>query len=122
MGPTAVLGEGEADVASSHCPGRDLPRGGRFQRVIGTPNDDQITGDDRGQVILGGEGNDAIDGRGGHDLLAGQGGDDTIAARDGTFDVVDCGPGVDAVTADRFDLVSRDCESRARAVVRARRY
>jgi Ca2+-binding RTX toxin-like protein len=95
---------------------------GCFQHVIGTSNEDQITGDDRGQVILGGEGNDAIDGRGGHDLLAGQGGDDTIAARDGTFDVVDCGPGVDAVTADRFDLVSRDCESRARAVVRARRY
>jgi Ca2+-binding RTX toxin-like protein len=99
----------------SACPGC-------FERVIGTPNDDQITGDDRDQVILGGEGNDAIDGRGGHDLLAGQGGDDTIAARDGTFDVVECGPGVDAVTADRVDFVSRDCESGARAVVRARRY
>ena len=93
-----------------------------FERVIGSPNDDQITGDARGQVILGGDGADTIDGRGGHDVLAGGAGDDTIDAQDGAIDGVDCGAGVDTVTADRFDLVSRSCETRVRGVTRTRRY
>jgi Ca2+-binding RTX toxin-like protein len=85
------------------------------EAVIGTSFDDQLTGDARPQAIRGGDGNDLIDGGGGNDLLSGQGGDDTIAARDGRIDVVACGGGTDSVTADRRDVVARDCESVARA-------
>jgi Ca2+-binding RTX toxin-like protein len=87
------------DVAS--CPGC-------VERVIGTPNDDTITGDGHAQWIFGGDGNDTLDGGGGPDLISGQGGDDTIGAHDGSVDGVLCGAGADSVTADRFDLVSRN--------------
>jgi Ca2+-binding RTX toxin-like protein len=80
------------------------------QRVIGSANDDTITGDGHAQWIFGGDGNDTLDGGGGPDLISGQGGDDTIEAHDGAIDGVLCGAGADSVTADRFDLVSRSCE------------
>jgi Ca2+-binding RTX toxin-like protein len=81
------------------------------ERVIGTQADDRITGDSNPQVIQGGEGDDVLDGGGGPDIIAGQDGDDTITSRDGMFDAVGCGAGLDAVLADRIDLVSRDCET-----------
>jgi len=81
------------------------------QRVIGTPNDDHITGDGDAQEILGAGGNDILDGGGGHDAIAGQDGDDTITSRDGVRDTVTCGDGTDSVTADRRDLVRRNCEN-----------
>jgi Ca2+-binding RTX toxin-like protein len=93
------------DMAS--CPGC-------VQRVIGSANDDQITGDRQAQEILGGSGNDTLDGGGGPDLISGQNGDDTIAAHDGFIDGVLCGAGADSVTADRFDLVDRSCEQVSR--------
>jgi Ca2+-binding RTX toxin-like protein len=98
------------DMAS--CPGC-------VERVIGSPNDDTITGDGHAQWIFGGDGNDTLAGGGGPDLISGQGGDDTIGAHDGSVDGVLCGAGADSVTADRFDLVSRNCEqvSRLRAGV-----
>jgi hypothetical protein len=43
-------------------------------------------------------------------VLYGGDGNDVIRARDGSFDVVGCGPGRDAVIADRVDLVGVDCE------------
>jgi hypothetical protein len=43
-------------------------------------------------------------------LLAGSG-DDFVAAADGEQDLVLCGPGVDTVSVDPVDLVSRDCEA-----------
>jgi Ca2+-binding RTX toxin-like protein len=84
---------------------------GCVERVIGTPLDDHITGDARAEVILGGSGDDVLDGGRGSDVLAGQDGDDTITSRDGMFDIVGCDGGADTVFADRFDLVSRDCET-----------
>jgi Ca2+-binding RTX toxin-like protein len=96
----------------SDCPGC-------VERVIGSPNDDQITGDGRAQAIFGGDGNDTLDGGGGSDVISGQAGDDTIGARDGAVDGVLCGAGADSVTADRFDLVDRGCELVSRSRVRA---
>jgi Ca2+-binding RTX toxin-like protein len=87
----------------SACPGC-------VERVIGTSHDDRITGDQRSQAILGGDGNDTLDGGAGPDVIAAQGGDDTVNARDGFIDIVLCGEGVDAVAADRFDVLSR-CEN-----------
>jgi hypothetical protein len=81
------------------------------ERVIGTPWDDTISGDARAQTILGGDGADVLSGGGARDTLGGGEGDDTIAARDGAIDIVSCGDGVDAVDADRIDLVSWDCEN-----------
>jgi len=84
------------------------------ERVIGTREGDHIAGDDRAQAILGGDGDDELDGGGGRDVLSGQGGDDAIGARDGKVDAVSCDGGTDSVLADRFDAVSRDCETVSR--------
>jgi len=81
------------------------------ERVIGTREGDRIAGDDRAQAILGGDGDDELDGRGGPDAISGQGGDDAIEARDGAIDTITCAGGTDSVFADRFDPVSRDCET-----------
>lgn len=95
------------DLDLSACPGC-------VERVIGSPQDDHITGDAGAQAIFGGPGNDVIDGGGGPDLLSGDAGDDSITSVDGVFDVVGCGDGADVATADRFDLVSWDCETVSR--------
>jgi Ca2+-binding RTX toxin-like protein len=47
----------------------------------------------------------------GRDRLYGGAGNDTINAADGWRDQIDCGSGRDRVTADRFDVVSPNCES-----------
>jgi hypothetical protein len=57
-----------------------------------------------------GLGNDVVDPGPGSDFVLGGDGDDTIAARDGFGDVVECGPGIDTVTADRADVLS-GCEN-----------
>ncbi len=67
-----------------------------------------LGGDDR---LFGGRGNDRLDGGRGKDVLSGGAGDDTILARDKTRDVISCGSGRDLVTADRIDVVARDCET-----------
>ena len=61
--------------------------------------------------MLGGAGNDRIDATAGPgDVVAGGGGNDVISARDGAADRITCGAGRDRVTADRADVVARDCE------------
>jgi hypothetical protein len=37
-------------------------------------------------------------------------GNDTVDVRGGGLDFVDCGPGRDTVSADRGDILARDCE------------
>jgi Ca2+-binding RTX toxin-like protein len=88
---------------------------GCVERVIATPYDDRIAGDDSAQAILGGDGDDVLDGGRGPDVLSGDAGDDSITSRDGTIDFVRCGAGADTVVADRRDLVSPDCENVTRA-------
>ncbi|MDX6679603.1 MAG: hypothetical protein QOE31_3655, partial [Solirubrobacteraceae bacterium] len=44
------------------------------------------------------------------DIVAGGDGKDVIKARDGAIDRITCGAGRDRVTADRIDVVARDCE------------
>jgi hypothetical protein len=60
-------------------------------RVDGGPGDDLL--------VAGGEGS----------ILRGGSGDDRFLTRDGVRDEVDCGPGHDAVRADRLDAL-RGCE------------
>ena len=47
---------------------------------------------------------------GASDVLSGGRGRDRIRARDGLRDRINCGRGVDTVTADRNDVVASNCE------------
>jgi Ca2+-binding RTX toxin-like protein len=60
-------------------------------------------------VLLGSSFGDRLYGRQGRDLLRGRAGNDVISARDRSRDVIDCGAGLDRVTADRRDRL-RGCE------------
>jgi Ca2+-binding RTX toxin-like protein len=53
--------------------------------------------------------NDAIVGARGSDTVRAGAGNDTVVTTDGARDFVDCGGGIDTVTADRVD-VARNCE------------
>ena len=87
-------------------PGNDLLIGGYAQdTLLGGPGNDTIEGGPSIDVIKGGPGRDRIDGEGGGDI---------IDVRDGERDVVRCGKNsydsVDAVDADRLDVIASDCE------------
>lgn len=69
-----------------------------------------LAGTSGGDVLCGLGGADRLTGGRGSDRIYGGAGDDRIAARDKAFDIVGCGPGRDAVSADRIDLVGVDCE------------
>ncbi|QRN98182.1 hypothetical protein JRI60_03670 [Archangium violaceum] len=86
--------------------------------VIGKAADDTLIGGDAADNLKGGGGNDTLDGGNGNDSLNGGNGIDTlnggpgndnILSQDGNRDQVNCGPGVDSVTADNFDQLV-DCE------------
>lgn len=71
------------------------------ENLRGSPQDDTLTGDTDTNVILGGAGDDEINPGGGPDSVYGGPDDDTINVVDGLADnLIDCGTGVDTVTAD----------------------
>lgn len=87
-------------------------------RLEGTPRHDTICGLTGADVIAARGGNDRIEGGAGadtirpgsgRDVVAGGEGRERIYARDGQRDVIDCGPYLDTVYADRADRVVR-CE------------
>jgi hypothetical protein len=88
---------------------RLLGRGGR-DVMLGESGADRLDGGPGADLMSGGAGNDAINGRSGADLILGGAGKDTINARDGARDYVACGAGRDRVTADRRDVLAKDCE------------
>lgn len=89
--------------------------------VKGGAGDDVLLGGDERDTLDGELGNDTIDGKGGDDVLLGGSGDDrltggpgvdrfngaagrdTIDSKDGNAEIVDCGIGIDTVTADAND-------------------
>ena len=80
-------------------------------RVQGALGDDEITGGYGPDLLEGGGDDDTIVGGAGADTIAGGGGNDLIDIRDGAADTVDCGDGVDAVSADLADPAnSPGCE------------
>jgi hypothetical protein len=95
------LGNGGADRLTGGR-GRDL--------MLGGPGKDRLDGGPGADVAFGGSGNDRLAGGTGADLILGGSGKDTISARDRTRDYISCGPGNDRVTADKRDVVARDCE------------
>ena len=66
----------------------------------GTGNDEVTTRD----------GSDAVDLGPGLDIASTGDADDTISALDGATDQIDCGSGIDAVSADASDVVATSCE------------
>lgn len=57
--------------------------------------------------IDGSDGSDVITGDAARNVLNGEGGDDTIISRDRAADLVQCGTGLDRVTADGFDTIDQ---------------
>jgi Tol biopolymer transport system component len=87
--------------------------------IYGHAGADRIRAGDSHDLVVGGKGNDIIDGGfgddrlfggPGQDLIDGGGGWDAVVSRDGSADRIRCGPGRDAVWADRLDIVAQDCE------------
>jgi Ca2+-binding RTX toxin-like protein len=77
----------------------------------GTPGPDTISGHAGNDRIYGLDGHDTIVGGSGHDLVYAGAGNDRIDVKDGEIDFVSCGLGIDTVTADRIDLLTRaECE------------
>jgi len=74
-----------------------------FNNVVGTVNDDIITGGNGGQVLNGEDGNDVINGFGSNDWLFGGNGDDIVNGGNGSDFVVGVG---DDLGADDFDVLS----------------
>lgn len=72
-------------------------------RALGGP--DALTGGAGRDSLDGGSGDDALTGGAGPDDIDGGDGNDTVDSRDGEVDLVDCGGGVDTVTADAADVV-----------------
>jgi len=110
-----VLGGRGGDDCLFGRGGEDLLKGGTGADLLdGSSGSDRINGDAGDDKIRAGNGNDDITPGTGNDTVAAQGGNDTILARDNARDTIDCGGGVDKVTADRTDVV-RFCEYVKRA-------
>jgi Ca2+-binding RTX toxin-like protein len=100
--------------------------------VLGGSAGDVLTGSAAGNILAGGPGADSLSGFRGVDFLLGEAGADLLTggrgadgydagpgadrvhSRDRQPDLVTCGPGKDAVTADAVDAVKRDCEKVSR--------
>ena len=78
--------------------------------VDGGPGQDTIVTAGGSQTLAGGDGDDYLAGGAGSDSYLGGPGDDLIAAADGVVDRVDCGDGLDAVSADPGDILT-GCEA-----------
>jgi Ca2+-binding RTX toxin-like protein len=108
-------------VSAPH--GRTLTGGPKPDKLTGTRYADRLNGGGgndwlRGgagnDVLNGGAGNDVLEGGAGADRILGSTGNDTITARDGTRDTINCGPGRDVASVDKFDRVT-GCEVVRRA-------
>lgn len=78
--------------------------------IDGGAGPDRLFGGGANDTLIGGDGADELNGGPGIDVVDGGPGDDTIFARDGVPDVIDCGEGIDTVTADAADSVA-NCEN-----------
>ena len=122
-----VRGAGRTDVLTG-SPAGDLISGRTdIDFLFGLAGDDCIRGEKGGDIIDGGDGDDVVDGGSGDDRIrggdgddrlygrrginrySGGPGDDRIYARNGRSEIVECGPGIDVVKADRGDKLRR-CE------------
>ena len=101
-------GEG-ADVLDGDGGDDSLWGGDGRDRLFGGSGNDRLLGGAKADELHGDTGNDQLVPGTGRDRVWGGPGNDTISARDGSRDVIDCGAGLDRVTADRRDRL-RGCE------------
>jgi uncharacterized repeat protein (TIGR01451 family) len=101
-------GEG-ADVLDGDGGDDQLSGGDGRDRLFGGSGSDRLLGGAKGDELHGDTGIDQLFPGTGRDRVWGGPGNDTISARDGSRDVIDCGAGLDRVTADRRDRL-RGCE------------
>jgi uncharacterized repeat protein (TIGR01451 family) len=101
-------GEG-ADVLDGDGGDDALWGGDGRDRLFGGDGNDRLLGGAKGDEMHGDAGNDQLLPGTGRDRVWGGAGNDVISARDGSRDVLDCGAGLDRVTADRRDRL-RGCE------------
>ena len=101
-------GEG-ADVLDGDGGDDQLWGGDGRDRLFGGSGVDRLLGGAKSDELHGDTGNDQLFPGSGRDRAWGGPGNDTISARDGSRDVIDCGAGLDRVTADRRDRL-RACE------------
>jgi len=101
-------GEG-ADVLDGDGGDDTLSGGDGRDRLFGGAGSDRVLGGAKGDELRGDTGDDQLFPGTGRDRVWGGAGNDVISARDGSRDVIDCGPGLDRVTADRRDRL-RGCE------------
>ena len=101
-------GEG-ADVLDGDGGDDTLSGGDGRDRLFGGAGNDRLLGGAKGDEMHGDAGNDQLFPGTGRDRVWGGAGNDVISARDGSRDVIDCGAGLDRVTADRRDRL-RGCE------------
>jgi Ca2+-binding RTX toxin-like protein len=78
-------------------------------RLTGGDGSDRLRGSDGNDRLSGGAGDDRLKGGRGRNRLSGGSGNDRLNGVNGRFDRLNCGPGVDSVSADRKDRV-RGCE------------
>jgi uncharacterized repeat protein (TIGR01451 family) len=105
-------GEGN-DVIDGDGGDDSLWGGNGRDRLIGGAGNDSLYGGLKRDVLAGGVGDDQLFPGTGRDLVRAGAGNDAITARDGSRDVIECGPGIDRVTADRRDRLV-GCEQVAR--------
>ncbi len=91
LGVTATIDAGGGGTASY---GSIVETFSGIENLIGTANNDFLTGNNSANVIDGGAGNDTLTGGGGGDTLLGGAGDDVLAGGGGS-DVIDGGAGID---------------------------
>jgi Ca2+-binding RTX toxin-like protein len=101
-------GEG-ADVLDGDGGDDTLSGGDGRDRLFGGAGNDRLLGGAKGDELRGETGDDQLFPGTGRDRVFGGAGNDVISARDGSRDVIDCGAGLDRVTADRRDRL-RGCE------------
>jgi Ca2+-binding RTX toxin-like protein len=100
-GADHLVGTAKADTLNGRA-GNDT--------LMGGAGNDTLNGGPGNDSLFGGAGNDKLIGGPGRDKLYGGTGNDTIYARDGSRDTIDCGPGIDNVTAGKADAVAKNCE------------
>jgi len=112
-GNDTLLGRSGNDRLEGGAGNDSLNSGIGNDTVLAGDGADNVIGDEGFDTIDGGAGNDTINaatpGDAGDVIVAGND-NDRINALDGSPDRISCGPGRDAVRADRGDQVSRDCE------------
>lgn len=107
QGADQIFAEGGDDQISGRSGG---------DRINGGAGNDLIFGESEGDRLDGGVGNDRLVGGDGVDVIFGGSNNDTIdsASDEGLGalrDDVDCGEGIDTVTADALDKVASNCEN-----------